>query len=291
VTAKETRENAAANAVAAHLTTVAGVAMRVRRWDDGSLPGMHDFFIEGGAQTIALEVTTLADGERVGRDVRWSRETRGGWVEVAGLSGCWLASHEGNAEAVDVVLAIKAHVPMLESLGQESFDNRTWQSHLFAPTSARPPEYDALRALYGAGVRDISRISDASEALLREHGGQVQVIRGFGVSRPLDRNFPVTFIRAQLRDPELHRSDVAKLARVEGETARHLWMWVETTEGLAMIRSFETEGLPDADLAGEGIDGIWLGRGPAPNVVAGHVWLRESGWGEFSSTRDEVLDR
>ena len=47
MTAKETRENAAANAVASHLTTVAGVAMKVRRWDDGSLPGMHDFFIKG----------------------------------------------------------------------------------------------------------------------------------------------------------------------------------------------------------------------------------------------------
>lgn len=134
-----------------------------------------------------------------------------------------------------------------------------------------------------------SRVTETSAALLNEHCGEVQVVRGRGVSRPADRNFPVEVINEQLRAPGLHRSDVKKLLAVDDATARHLWMWVELTEGLAMIRSFEVEGLPDLDLEVEGIEGVWLGQNPARNVVAGYLWLRESGWSEFSAARNEVV--
>jgi hypothetical protein len=114
----------------------------------------------------------------------------------------------------------------------------------------------------------------------------VQVLRGFAVDRPADRNLPATFVNQQLR--EAHRSDVQKLVAVEDATARHIWMWVELAEGLAMIRSFDAEGLPGIDLDVEGIDGVWLGRSPAPEIVAGHLWLRGQGWSEFSVVRNEA---
>ena len=95
MSSKDARENAWGNAVAARLGATIGIHMTARKWDDGSRDGMHDFYLEGEGCKVALEVTTLADGQRVGRDVRWSREAPGGWVEVDGLTGCWTAAHEG----------------------------------------------------------------------------------------------------------------------------------------------------------------------------------------------------
>lgn len=289
MTSKDSRENAAANAVVAHMAGILGIGMTARRWDDGSKNGMHDFYIEGDGRKIALEVTTIADGKRVGRDVRWEREAPGGWVEVEGLKGCWTAYHESDAEASDVVRTIQAQLPQLETFGVMRVDARSWQEHAFAPSALRPLGYEQIRALNLVGIVQASCVTDASEALLNEHRGQVQVYRGFGVNRPADRNFPVTVIDEQLRDPDLHRSDVRKLLAVNDATERHLWMWVEPTEGLAMIRSLEAEGLPDVDLDADGIDGVWLGRSPARDVVAGHSWLRALGWSAFSVVRNEVV--
>ncbi len=289
MTSKESRENAAANAVVTYLDVVFGVVMTARRWDDGSKDRMHDFYVEGDGRKIALEVTTIADGQRVGRDVRWSREAPDGWVKIDGLTGCWIVHHEGYAEAVDVVRAIRTNLPRLEALGVLHVDARSWQQHMFGPDILHPLGYEQTRALGLVGVLWANCVADASEALLNDCGGEAQVLRGFGINRPVDRNLPATVIDEQLRRPNLHRSDVEKLLAVEDATARHLWMWVELSEGLAMIRSFETEGLPEAELDADGIDGVWLGRCPAPDLVAGQVWLRGQGWSVFSVARDEVV--
>lgn len=271
-----------------HLTGVLGIAMKARKWDDGSRNGMHDFYVEGGAQKIALEVTTLANGARVGRDFRWAHEVPDGHLKVEGLRGCWVAHHEGDAEALDVIPTVRAHLPRLEALGLTQVDTRAWQRHAFSPDDRRPVGYEQWRALNLVGILQVSCIVDASQALLDEHGGEVHLVRGFGVARPAERNFPVTVIREQLREPDLHRSDVTKLLAVHDATARHLWMWIEPTEGFAMIRSFESEGSPDVSLDGEGLDGVWLGRSPGPSLVAGHAWLRGLGWSAFSTTRNEA---
>ncbi|WP_153395345.1 hypothetical protein [Ornithinicoccus halotolerans] len=289
VTPRDFRENAAANAVAEHLTAVLGSAVKPRKWDDGSAPAMHDFYIEGGIHKIALEVTTLADGERVGRDIRWEREAPEGRVKVAGLSGCWVALHDGDAEAGDVIATIRAQLPRLQALGLTRLDTRAWQEHALAPSILRPAWYEASRALNLMGVIEVSSVTDASQALLDEYGGEVHVARGFGTTRPIDRNFPVGVIHEQLRDPRHHASDVEKLLAVSDATAKHLWMWVELTEGFAIIRSLE-ESLPDVDVDAEGIDGVWLGRSPTPSILAGYVWLRGAGWGAFSTARNGVVD-
>lgn len=130
MSSKDSRENAAANAVVTHLAVVLGVVMTARRWDDGSKDRMHDFYVEGDGRKIALEVTTIADGQRVGRDVRWSREAPDGWVKIDGLAGCWIVHHEGDAEAVDVVRAIRANLPRLEALGVLQVDAKSWQQHV-----------------------------------------------------------------------------------------------------------------------------------------------------------------
>jgi hypothetical protein len=56
-----------------------------------------------------------------------------------------------------------------------------------------------------------------------------------------------------------------------------------------VLRSFDAEGLPDVDLPVDGIDGVWLGRSPAPAIVGGYVWLRGSGWSQFVASRNELL--
>lgn len=284
MTSKDARENAAANAVVDHLTAVTGIAMTGRKWDDGTKDGMHDFYVEGDVHKIALEVTTIADGDRVGRDHRWGRMAPDGWVEVDGLVGCWTVFHEGETEASSVISAIRANLPTLEALGIPRVDARLWQEHLFSSEAARPPGYDQLRALHQVGITDASRVTNASEDLLNDHGGEAQVARAFGANRPADRNFPTNFINQELR--ETHRSDVEKLIAVDDATARHIWMWVELTEGFSMIRSFDVEGLPDADLETGEIDGLWLGRSPAQDVVAGYVWRRDQGWSDFSVARN-----
>ncbi len=288
MTTESPRENAAANAVADHLTEVFGIVLKPRKWDDGSAPRMHDFYVEGGVHKTALEVTTLADSERVGRYARWEREAPDLRIKVEGLVGCWVAYHEGDAEADTVIATIRAEFPRLAALGLTQLDTRMWQEHALALDRHRPSGYDASRALHLVGIRQASMITHASQELLDECAGEVQLIRGYGFDRPADRNFPVSVIHEQLRDYNLHGSDVRKLLAVEDATARHLWMWVELTEGLAMIRSLQ-DALPDADLDCEGIDGVWLGRGPAPGVVAGYVWLRDLGWSEFSTHRREVI--
>lgn len=296
---KTSRENAAANAVAARLTVVLDIALTVRKWDDGTKDAMHDFYIEGDGHKVALEVTTIADGRRVGRVIRWEQEAPGGWTRVEGLSGCWTVYHEGDVEASDVVGALQAHLPQLEALGLLNVDPRSWQQHMFALESPRPVEYKYLRALNLVGISSASCVVEASAALPNEHGGEVQVVRGWGASRPSDRNVPVEFINEQLRPEEFingqlrapgpRRSDVKKLLAVDDATARHLWMWVEPAEGFSMIRSFEVEGMPDLDLEVEGIEGVWLGMSPAKSVVAGSVWLRGFGWSDFSAARNEVV--
>ncbi|UFN44551.1 hypothetical protein [Nocardioides okcheonensis] len=150
----------------------------------------------------------------------------------------------------------------MEHLGVEQIYTPHWQEHAFAPASVRPPEWEAARALACAGFSTLSRVTDASAALLEEHGGQVWVGRGFAFNRPVDRNLPAAFVSEELHKD--HLSDVHKLLAAENVTSRHLWLWVELTEGFAMLRSFETEGLPEVGLDIDGIDGVWLGRTPPP---------------------------
>ncbi|MCD4533553.1 hypothetical protein LRP67_05615 [Nocardioides sp. cx-169] len=282
---KRERENAAANAVVQQLTALTGGAVRGCLHDDNSRDHMHDFTITTEADTIALEVTTIADGKRVGRDHRWNRATLDDWVDVPGLTGCWLAHHAGVIEADTAIDALQTHLPALETLGIEQIHTPRWQQHAFAPASLRPPEWEAARALDGAGFSILSRVTDATAALLDEHGGQVWVARGFAFSRPADRNLPATLVSEELRED--HLSDVHKLLAADNVTSRHLWLWVELTEGFAMLRSFETQGLPEVGVDIDGIDGVWLGRSPAAGSVAGYVWLRQHGWSEFSGTRNE----
>ncbi|WP_235736032.1 hypothetical protein [Nocardioides alcanivorans] len=285
MTRKRSRENAAANAVVELLGTITGTAMRGCMYDDGSQDRMHDFTITSEVHKIALEISTIADGDRVGRDHRWNRAAADGWLEIEGLTGCWIAHHEGDVEADTAIAAMRGHLPPLESLGVDSIRTAQWQEHAFEPPSMRPPEWQHVRALNGAGLSIVDRINDASEALLDEHRGQVFVGRGFEVSRPADRNLPVALLTEELRGD--HSSDVRKLRTARDVTERHLWLWVELTEGFAMLRSFETEGLPEVDLDIEGIDGVWLGRSPAVDAVTGYVWLRGQGWRPFSAARDE----
>ncbi len=267
------------------LGSMTGTAMRGCMYDDGSQDRMHDFTITSEAHKIALEVSTIADGDRVGRDHRWNLAAADGWLEIPRLTGCWIAHHEGDVEADTAIAVVRAHLPALESLGVDSIDTAQWQGHAFEPASMRPPEWSHVRALNGAGFSIVSRVNDASEALLDEHGGQVYVGRGFEVSRPADRNLPVALVTEQLRGD--HSSDVRKLRAAKDVADRHLWLWVELTEGFAMLRSFETEGLPEVDLDIEGVDGVWLARSPSVDTIAGYVWLRGQGWGAFSATRDE----
>lgn len=280
------RENAAANAVVYQLSTISGAALIGCIYDDGSRDRMHDFTITGEGHAIALEVTTIADGARVGREHRWNRAAPEGWAIIPGLTGCWIAHHEGVTEADEAVAALRAGLPALEALGIDDVTTARWQDHLLAAPATRPPEWDHLRALNAAGFTILSRVTDASVELLAEHGGQASISRGFGFNRPADRNFPITVITDELGGA--HSSDVRKLREAQHVTARHLWMWVEITEGLAMLRSFESEGLPDEDIDIDGIDGIWLGTSPTDNVVAGYVWISGRGWCKFSAPRDET---
>src|SRR4051794_27754193 len=135
MSSKARRENAAANAVASHLAAALGIGLRARKWDDGSRSGMHDFYLDGDDLRLALEVTTIADGQRVGREIRWSAEAPEGWVGVDGLVGCWTAYHEGDSEASDVVREIRAHLPTIEALGLIDVETRSWQQDFFAPES------------------------------------------------------------------------------------------------------------------------------------------------------------
>ncbi len=282
---KHGRENAAANAVVLQLAVLTGSAVRGWLYDDNSRDCMHDFTITTDADTIALEVTTIADGARVGRDHRWERAAPEGWVEVSGLSGCWLAYHEGAVEGDTAVAALQAQVPVLEELGVEDLRTGRWQEHAFAPAAHRPPEWEASRALCGAGFTSLSRVTDAGPELLTDHSGQVFVSRSFGVERPADRNLPAALVTDQLHGD--HLSDVQKLLAAVDVTARHLWLWIELTEGFAMLRSFEAEGLPDAGVEVDGLDAVWLGRSPTPEMVSGYVWRRGHGWSSFSVARDE----
>lgn len=281
---KRERENAAANAVVTQLAALTGGTAHGCLHDDNSRDRMHDFTITSGADTIALEVTTIADGDRVGRDHRWNRTAPDDWIDVPGLAGCWLAHHEGVVEADTAVGALRDHLAALESLGVEQLHTAQWQEHAFAPAAMRPPEWDQARALNAAGFTILSRVADASPELLNDHAGHVCVIRGFDFSRPADRDLPAVLVTEQLEGG--HRSDVDKLLAATNVTARHLWLWVELTEGFAMLRSFETEGLPKTGIDIDGIDGVWLGRSPSVDTVAGHVWLRGRGWSAFSSPRD-----
>jgi hypothetical protein len=283
------RENAAANAVAHHLSKVMDVPFAAGRWDDGSASGMHDFYIGGPGHKIALEVSTIANSRRVGRDFRWSREMPEGWLSVPDLQGCWFALHQGGAEARDVREAVESSLARLESFGFTRVDTRQWQQHAFEPDEIRPAGFQEMRALHAVGITQASRISDASDALLEAHAGEAHIARAFGSDRPMDRNFPVTVVNQELRDPNLHESDVRKLAGVVDASARHLWLWVEIVEGLGMIRSFETEGLPDESPDVDGLDGIWLGRSPSDDIVAGQAWIRGSGWTAFTASRDEQV--
>lgn len=274
---KVEREAVAANAVVASLSDQFGWVLTTVKWDDGSADRMHDFNLEGDGHRIALEVSTIADGQRVGRDVRWDRKAPHQLIPVAGLEGVWTASAASEAEVDDVVAAVTEHVPALAALGHASVDTRTWQNHAFTPADDRPPHFVHLVGLSRAGVTDVSKIVNPSEELITELGGRVHVLRSHGHTRPADRNYPVNFLNEQLGDPDLHASDVAKLAAADG-TARHLWLWVEWHEGSPILRSFDVEGLPTDDIDSVGLDGLWLGWGASSERVAGAYWLRGRGW-------------
>lgn len=274
---KRERENVAANAVVEFLYAQLGLSVTASLWDDGSTQGMHDFYLDGDGHRMALEVSTIADGNRVGRDIRWDSKVPEQLISIGGLDGAWLATVETEAEADDVVPVVTTHVPALASLGFTRVDTRKWQNYWFTPPESRPPEFEPLLALSKVGVSDVSKIENPSADTLRDFGGKVQVLRTHGHTRPAERNFPVTFLNNQLSDPQLHASDVAKLETAEA-TARHLWLWVEWHEGSSILRSFEVEGLPSDDIDCTALDGLWLGCGASNEQVAVVCWLRDQGW-------------
>ena len=278
----------AANAVANSLNALHGVALTPTKWDDGSADRMHDFNLESGDARIALEISTIADGMRVGRDFRWDSKVPDQLVPVGGLEGVWLATVEADAEADDVVPVISDHVPRLVSLGATSVETRRWQDHAFTPPDRRPPEFESMLALSRVGVSQVGRIQDASAETLRDFGGKVQVLRAHGHTRPADRNYPVSFLNEQLARSDLHASDVAKLKAASDATQRHLWLWVEMHEGMPILRSFDAEGLPTADIDCETLDGLWLGWGASDDYVAGVSWVRGSGWRRFESEMNRL---
>lgn len=283
---KEQRENVAANSVVGHLQALLGLNLAASKWDDGTADGMHDFFVEGPGHRIALEVSTIADGDRVGRDMRWAHKAPGGLVRVPKALGCWMAGVEPEHEVEPIAEALRSAIPELERLGVTGADTRAWHGRWLTSQDPWPDEHVYLRELHRVGVTDVRRVADAREETLREFGGTVQVLRVSGFTRPADQNFPVTMIHRELTDPDLHASDVTKLRSADA-TARHLWLWMDE-EAMAMKRSFEAEGLPDADVEVEGVDGVWLGFGPAKNVVGAYVWLRGHGWNSFTVPRDET---
>lgn len=285
---KTARENVAANAVSAWLNGQFGWDLTPSKWDDGSANRMHDFYLDDGGHRVALEVSTIADGQRVGRDVRWDRRSPDQLIPVANLDGVWLASVKSESEVEVVITAITTHVPTVAALGLTSVDTRAWQNHWFTPPDQRPPLFAPLVALSKAGVSDVSRVENPSHETLRDFGGTVQVLRGHGHTRPADRNYPVAFVNEQLADPALHASDVAKLADAAA-TARHFWLWVEWHEGMPIMRSLDAEGLPTDDIGCATLDGLWLGWGVSAERVAGACWLRGSGWHRFETPMNREM--
>lgn len=284
------RENVAANAVASVLNRQFGWAVAPSKWDDGSADRMHDFYLESDDAKIALEVSTIADGNRVGRDFRWDAKVPDQLIAVDGLEGVWLAMVESSAEADDVVRVISTHMPALASLAATTIDTLRWQDHWFTASNRRPAEFEPMLALHQAGVSNVSRIENPSAAALLDLGGKVQVLRAHGHTRPADRNFPVAFLNEQLTDADLHASDVAKLRSVSDATHRHLWLWVEPHEGMPILRSFDAEGLPTEDIDCGSLDGLWLGSGSFDERVAGVYWLRGSGWRDFETEMTPTLN-
>lgn len=285
MTSRQSRENAAANAVVETLNFATDASVEGCTFDDGSQARMHDFTITSELRAIALEVSTIADGNRVGRDVRWGAATSEGWLSIPSLTGSWIAAHEGDVEADTAIAELHDHLPPLESLGSTWIETIKWEQHAFAPPSMRPPEWDHMRALNRAGFSTLTRVEEKSDSVLGGQGGIVYVGRGFEVDRPTDRNLPVALVTEELLGD--HASDVRKLREAREVAERHLWLWVELTEGFALLDSFEAEGMPDVDINVWGIDGVWLARSPCAQTIAGYVWLRGRGWSAFSAARNE----
>lgn len=287
---KQERENVAANAVADVLTALLGLAFTPSKWDDGTVARMHDFYLNSSTDRIALEVSTIADGTRVGRDIRWDRQAPDQLIPIDGLAGAvWLATVEDEAEAADVVRVLSNHLPTLAALGATSVETRRWQEHWLTTPDHRPAEFEPMLALNRVGVSAVSQIGNASAETLRDLGGKVQVLRAHGHTRPANPNYPVTVLNDQLANPDLHASDVAKLNAVSDATQRHLWLWVEIHEGLPIRRSFDAEGLPTDDIDCETLDGLWLGWGAADDQVAGVYWARGSGWHHFTGEMNRTV--
>lgn len=287
---KQRVENVAANVVHAQLGSDLGQPLTACQWDDGSADGMHDFYVTGDDVRIALEITTLADGDRVGRNVRWDREgpTDSAWLPIEGLDGVWLVAPDDDAEASTVLPALHAHMPNLSrsDVGPGMIDTRRWYDYAQSPPAVqRAQGTQELRALNAARITFVSRIPDPSDELLAKHNGEVQIGRGFETFRKPDRNHPVRVIDEHLAGK--YRSDVDKLGRALDATARHLWFWLEFQEELPLRTSFEREGLPDADPSTAGIDGLWLALEKQPGPISGWYWVRDRGWGEFNCERDD----
>ncbi|MFB8190370.1 hypothetical protein ACFC14_13665 [Microbacterium sp. NPDC055988] len=117
----------------------------------GAPAGTHDFELTNGSQTVAVEVSMIAEEAILRDSASWSRHVPDLSVTLDGLSHGWIVVASTRGHARRTTLGLKTWLRELEKLGLRAIRTERWQDQMFTPATGRPPEFLTLHAMASVG--------------------------------------------------------------------------------------------------------------------------------------------
>lgn len=256
--------------------------MVVPRDVKGAAPGTHDFDLTDGSTTVAVEVSTIADGAIVGDSAGWSQHFPDAAWNIDGLDHGWVITVQASGNARKTKQSLAVWLADLESRNEQAVWSDSWQQHAFTPQGHRPPMFATLHAMASVGVTAAHVEASLPAGLC----ALLIVDDGFTWS-PSEEDYISEFVSAQLAGA--HASDVEKVGRATADR-RALFLWLHAQSHFDVVRRLDND-LLGGTLTDTGtLDEVWIGRHFVDESVGLYRWRASEGWAHFQFAATDLVD-
>ncbi|WP_441976981.1 hypothetical protein [Microbacterium sp. 2MCAF23] len=256
--------------------------MVVPRDVKGAAPGTHDFDLTDGLTTVAVEVSTIADGAVVGDSAGWSQHFPDAAWNIDGLDQGWVITVQASGNARKTKQLLGAWLTDLESRNEHAVWSDSWQQHAFTPQGHCPPGFATLHGMASVGVT-----SAHVEASLPAGVCTLLIVDDGFTWSPSDDDYISDFVSEQLAGP--HASDVEKVGRATADR-RAVFLWLHAQSHFDVVRRLDND-LFGGTLTGTGpLDEVWIGRHFVDESVSLWVWRASGGWAQFHLAATDLVD-
>ena len=248
----------------------------------GASPGTHDFDLNDGTTTVAVEVSTIAETKTLRDSAEWSRHFPDLALKLEGIQEGWLVMVSGEGSAREIHRQLGIWLADLERLQMISATTERWQEHLYDPEEHRPLWFDTFRAMQAAGVISV----EVAPTLPAGQCALLKVDNGY-TWNPSDHEYFSRFVSAQLAG--VHASDVQKLARATAD-CRVLFLWLDVQSHFDITRLLDNQVIGGSVLNAEPVDEVWIGRHFIHGTVIVYRWRAAEGWESIDLPQTDFVD-